>query len=63
MRKLEKISRENLKSINGSGSVPCLDDPAVIKCYLPGFPNGVCMFQYQCCIKLGNDPEGCKLNP
>lgn len=63
MKNLEKISRENLKSISGSGAAECLDDPAVIRCYLPGFPNGICMFREQCCAKLGIDPEGCALNP
>ncbi|MDH6252227.1 hypothetical protein M2347_001954 [Chryseobacterium sp. H1D6B] len=61
MKNLIKISRENLKSVRGSGNPMCPDDPAFMQCYSnPGFPNGFCVTRYRCCIMLGMDPEECK---
>jgi hypothetical protein len=63
MKNLEKISRENLKLIKGSGPVGpgCPNDPAFIMCYYSGFPNGICTTRYRCCVDQGRDPEECKL--
>ncbi|MDF2831987.1 MULTISPECIES: bacteriocin-like protein [Chryseobacterium] len=60
MKNLIKISRENLKSLNGGGGPTCPDDPAFGMCYPPGWPNGICMTRYQCCLKLGIDEKTCK---
>ncbi|SHL48806.1 hypothetical protein [Chryseobacterium polytrichastri] len=60
MKNLVKISRENLKSFKGSGGPTCPDDPAFGLCYVSGFPNGICMSRYQCCIQLGGHEETCK---
>lgn len=62
MKNLEKISRENLKSIKGSGGEECIEDPAFMKCYISGFPNGICTTRYKCCIALGSSVEYCKDN-
>ena len=60
MKNLIKISRENLKSLSGGGGSTCPDDPAFGMCYPPGWPNGICMTRYQCCLKLGIDEKTCK---
>lgn len=62
MKNLMKISRENLKSLNGGAAGPmCPDDPAFMICYsLPPNPNGICMTRYKCCMALGNPQEECK---
>ena len=60
MKNLMKISRENLKSVKGSGVPLCPDDPSFGICYPTGWPNGLCMTRYQCCIKIGFSEEICK---
>ncbi|MDR6371650.1 hypothetical protein J2795_003872 [Chryseobacterium bernardetii] len=60
MKNLVKVSRESLKSLKGSGGPACPDDPAFGMCYPPGWPNGICMTKYQCCMKLGGPIEFCK---
>ncbi len=60
MKNLVKISREELKSLKGSGTPMCPDDPQFRICYPTGWPNGICMTYYQCCMKLGGPIEFCK---
>lgn len=61
MKNLVKISRENLKSLNGGASGPaCPDDPQFGMCYPPGWPKGICMPKYQCCIQIGFPEEVCR---
>ncbi|WP_123906663.1 hypothetical protein [Chryseobacterium sp. MYb7] len=61
MNNLVKISRTTLKSLNGGATGPgCPDDPQFGMCYPTGWPNGICMTKYQCCVQLGNPKDWCK---
>ncbi len=60
MKNLVKISREELKTLKGNGAPMCPDDPQFRICYPTGFPNGICMTYYQCCIRIGFSEEVCK---
>jgi hypothetical protein len=61
MKNLVKISRENLKSLNGgSMGAACPENPSIIRCYVGGSVNGICLTKYQCCVALGDTPEHCR---
>ncbi|MBE4950635.1 hypothetical protein [Chryseobacterium culicis] len=60
MKNLAKISRERLKSLNGGAGPACLEELQFRMCYPPGWPNGICLSYYQCCVRLGGPIEFCK---
>lgn len=59
MKNLVKISRESLKSFIGAGPGCPTDDPGFGLCYITGFPNGICLSRYECCVQLGGKEETC----